>query len=223
VVAGNVVVFESAKTPESRATENLPHRTAGRRQRPTQTLFVPVENRPAAVSLRWAIAGLLAFSLFGDEPQDQPEPESRVKAAFLLNFTRFVEWPAAAFSDPAAPFTICVLGPDPFGDTLDQLVEGESASGRKLEVKRIQQPPAARTCQLVFVGRSEKEAADMINGLGPGVLTVGESERFLRAGGMIAFVVAERRVRFDINNRAASKALLVISSRLLGVARAVQK
>jgi hypothetical protein len=208
VVTGDVVVFESAEAPETRTSENLPHWKGAR-------------NRHAGNSLRWVIAAWLAFSLFGAGPEDQPE--YYVKAAFLLNFTRFVGWPAAAYSDTAAPFTICVLGPDPFGDTLDQLVEGESASGRKLEVKRLQQRPAAKTCQLVFVGRSEKEAADMINGLGPGVLTVGESDWFLRAGGMIAFVVVGRQVRFDINPRAASKASLTLSSRLLGVARSVQK
>jgi hypothetical protein len=168
------------------------------------------------------LAALAALLLLWPVAEAQTS-EYRVKAAFLLNFTRFVEWPPAAFDGSGAPLTICILGNDPFGNTLDHLVEGESAGGRKLETRRIQEPPRPKACQLLFVGRQEKDIADLIDGLGPGVLTVGEGEPFLRDGGMIAFVLEARHVRFDINQRAADKASLTLSSRLLSVARAVQK
>jgi len=173
--------------------------------------------------LTWAVAALLALAPGVWANEAKPEAEYQVKAAFLLNFTRFVEWPAAAFADDTSPFTICVLGADPFGEALDQVVEGESAANRKLEVRRIQLPPAAKSCQVLFVARSEKDVAGIVGGLGPGILTIGEGDGFLRGGGMIAFVLEEHHVRFDINHRAAAKASLNLSSRLLGVARSVKK
>jgi hypothetical protein len=173
--------------------------------------------------LRPAIAWLMALSLLCAAAAARPASEYQVKAAFLLNFTRFVEWPETAFADANAPFTVCILGEDPFGSVLDRLVEGQSAGGRKLEVRRLQQPPPAKTCQVLFVSREEKDAAGIVSGLGPGILTVGESDGFLRAGGMIGFVVEGHKVRFDINHRAAAKASLTLSAKLLGVARSVQK
>ena len=153
----------------------------------------------------------------------EPKLEYEVKAAFLLNFTKFVEWPAAAFEKPDSPLTVCILGDDPFGRTLDQLVEGERVNGRKLAVERIRRHPRPKSCQVLFVARSEKEVPAILSEIGPGVLTVGDREGFLREGGIIAFVIEGRHVRFDINQRAASGASLTISSRLLNVARSVQK
>jgi len=149
--------------------------------------------------------------------------ESEVKAAFLLNFTRFVDWPPTAFESADSPLTICILGDDPFGATLDQLVEGEVANGRKLAVDRIRRIPPAGKCQVLFVGKSEKEVPAVIADLGPGVLTVSERDRFLNEGGVIAFVVEAGHVRFDISQRAAMKASLSLNARLLRVARHVQR
>lgn len=150
-----------------------------------------------------------------------PASEYQVKAAFLLNFTRFVEWPPSAFPEEGAALTVCVLGDDPFGNALDQVMEGESAGGRKLAVRRIQEPPSQRACQVLFVAHTEKSTARILTEAGPGVLTVGENDAFLREGGMIAFVVDGRHVRFDINHRAAARASVALSSRLLSVARTV--
>jgi hypothetical protein len=148
--------------------------------------------------------------------------EYEVKAAFLLNFTKFIEWPPAAFISAEAPLTICVLGDDPFGNSLDQVVAGESVSGRRLAVQRIK-GITPKACQVLYVSKSEKEVPGILSALGPGVLTVSDREGFLREGGMIGFVIEGRRVRFDINLHAASRASLAISSRLLSVARSVQK
>lgn len=162
-------------------------------------------------------AGPIPTFLQAEEPL-----EYDVKAAFLLNFTKFIEWPAEAFASPAQ-ISICILGEDSFGSTLDQIVSGEAVNGRKVTVQRIKRPPPPRTCQILFVSKSEKEVAKTLSALGPGVLTVGERETFVREGGMIAFVIEERRVRFDINQGAAEKAGLKLSSKLLGVARSVEK
>ena len=149
--------------------------------------------------------------------------EYQVKAAFLLNFTKFVEWPAAAFAAPDSPVAICVLGDDPFGGALDQMVQGEVVNGRKLIVQRITHAPLPKTCQVLFIGKSEKDVPNTLAAVGPGVLTVGEGESFLRDGGVIAFIVEDRRVRFDINRTAAAHAGLKLSSQLMKVARFVEK
>jgi hypothetical protein len=144
--------------------------------------------------------------------------EYKVKAAFLLNFVKFVEWPASAFPEPDSPISICILGVDPFGKTLDQLVAGESVNGRKLAVERVKRTPPPKNCQVVFLGKAET-----LPPLGPGVLTVGEGDNFLHEGGVIGFIIENRRVRFDINQTAAENAELKLSSKLLSVARSVEK
>jgi hypothetical protein len=152
------------------------------------------------------------------KPSAQPS-EYQVKAAFLLNFTKFVEWPPTAFAEPDAPFTICILGDDPFGSVLDQIVEGEKVNDRKLVVQRIH-GRATIGCQVLFVSNSER-VPSILTTVGRGVLTVGDGEDFVREGGMIGFVLERRRVRFDINQSAAANASLKLSSKLLSVARTV--
>jgi len=153
----------------------------------------------------------------------QTDLEYQVKAAFLLNFAKFVEWPSSAFTDSDSPIAICILGKDPFGRAIDDLVQGEAADGRKLIVRRTSQLPAPQACQVAFVEGSTKDVAKIVNGLGRGVLTVGEGGSFLREGGIIAFVIENRRVRFDINQTAAESAALKLSSKLLSVARSIEK
>ena len=148
--------------------------------------------------------------------------EYEVKAAFLLNFTKFIEWPDNAFADSQSPIAICILGKDPFGRALDEIVQGEAVNARKVTVRRISEAPTPRTCQVVYVGRLEKDAKT-VSSIKGGVLTVGEGDGFLRDGGMIAFVLENRRVRFDINQSAAESADLKLSSKLLSVARSVEK
>src|SRR5580704_16280019 len=153
----------------------------------------------------------------------QGPKEYEVKAVFLLNFAKFVDWPPSAFPSSDSPVTICIMGKDPFGGSIDELVRGEVANGRKLMVRRISRAPAAQTCQIVFTQQSGKESAEILNSLGAGVLTVGEGEDFVHEGGIITFLLENRRVRFDIDQKAAEAAELKISSRLLAVARSVQK
>jgi len=147
-------------------------------------------------------------------------PEYQLKAAFLLNFIKFIDWPASAFADPVSPVAICILGDDPFGNALDQVVEGETVNGRKVTAQRIKRAPQAKTCQVVFLMKPEN---DMVRTLGSGILTVGQGESFIHDGGMIAFVIENRRIGFVINQGAAEAAGLKLSSKLMRVARTVQK
>jgi hypothetical protein len=150
-----------------------------------------------------------------------PPLDYQVKAAFLLNFTKFVEWPSSAFPSNNTPITICLTGEDPFGGALQNMVAGEVVNGRSLVVQRVgSRPPAG--CRVVFVDRSQNTSRILAN-VGEGVLTVGEGEEFLREGGMIGFVIENRRVRFDINQAATARGGLKASSRLLSVARSVRK
>jgi hypothetical protein len=146
--------------------------------------------------------------------------EYNVKAAFLLNFTKFVEWPAAAFSSPDAPLTICIVGDDPFGRVIDQMVEGEAVKTHKITIERIRSDQP-RTCQVLYVADSRSLPAFALSG--PAVLTVGEGDEFIHNGGIIGFVLDERHVRFDINLKSATNAGLKLSSKLLSVARSVER
>jgi hypothetical protein len=145
--------------------------------------------------------------------------EYQVKAAFLLNFIKFTEWPPAAFEESTSPLAICILGDDPFGRTLDQIVEGEVVDGHKIIVQRIKRAPAPKSCEVLFMSKPGKETGGILPALGPGVLTVGEGDAFMRDGGMIAFVIEDRRVRFRANQSAAESAGLKLSSKLLSIAK----
>lgn len=168
-----------------------------------------------------AVLGLLLSN--ASAAATNPSVEYQVEAAFLLNFVRFIEWPSTAFADSDSPIAICVLGDDPFGSSLDQTAEGQTVNGRTVVVHRIVAIPPPRSCQVVFVRLPEQEVPRILAGLGPGVLTVSEGESFIPDGGMIDFVVENRRVRFDINLSAAGKAGLKMSARLLTVARSVAR
>ena len=178
------------------------------------------QGRRSAVGMAALAILAMARLLHGAQEVDAPR-EYEVKAAFLLNFTRFVEWPGLVDTGDA-PFSICILGDDPFGPVLDRIVEGESVNGRRLAIRRIGRPHL-NSCQVVFFAGHEKDTAKILAGLSPGVLTIGDGAAFLREGGMIAFVLENRRVRFDINQSAAAKAGIRISSKLLSVARSVEK
>jgi YfiR/HmsC-like len=183
-----------------------------RGRHPTGWMFLP-----AFRVLALALLGHLCLHAAGETLEYQ------VKAAFLLNFTKFIEWPAAAFDSPDSPIVICILGEDPFGRQLDQVVEGEVVNGRKVTALRVKSLPPQKTCHVLFVAKADEDLRKSLPEVGPGVLTVGEGESFLRSGGTIAFVIENRRVRFGINETKAANAGLVVSSKLLNLARSVGK
>jgi hypothetical protein len=146
--------------------------------------------------------------------------EYEVKAAFILNFTKFIEWPPNE-APQNRPFAICIIGDDPFGTALSEIVHGEHIGDRPLEIRRVSRESVS-SCEIAFVSKSERDVDRLLSSVPPGVLTVGETEAFLRQGGLISLSVEKRRVRFDIDARAAAKRGFKISSRLLNVARSVE-
>lgn len=168
-------------------------------------------------------AGALTGSVPQARAQSEPPTEYQIKAAFLYNFAKFVEWPADTFADPHAPLVLGIVGEDPFGSALDKLAVDKTVNGRGLVIKRLKQGPDLRNCHILFVSSSERKRIPQILGSlqGASVLTVGETERFAQSGGVIDFILEENKVRFEINSDAAARARLNISSKLLALARMV--
>lgn len=167
---------------------------------------------------------ILLLPAVAPSPAQSRKPTERdVEAAYLFNFGKFVKWPApAANRDPA--FTICVLGEDPFGNTLDATVSGEKVEGKAVVVRRVASQKEVSGCRIVFVSSSEDTKVKLVlSGLDPGVLTVSDMPNFAAQGGMIQFVTEGNRVRFAVNLTAAEKAGLTLSSELLKVATNVRK
>jgi hypothetical protein len=170
-----------------------------------------------------AVCLLAAFSRCPAQIAGEPAMEYQVRAAFLLNFTKFIEWPHVESAGAESQARICIMGDDPFGALLDQMADGEVLQERKLVVQRLHQE-TPKACDVIYFSKGEQQdIGSVLSDIGPGVLTVGEGDAFLREGGVIAFVVENRRVRFDINQKAAVKAGLKISSKLMSVARFVAK
>jgi hypothetical protein len=152
----------------------------------------------------------------------QPK-EYQVKAAFLFNFAQFVEWPDSVFPSPDGPFYVGVLGDDPFGTALDDAVHGEAISGHKMVVQRSRQVADLKSCQMIFVSKSEKGRVPEIlaaAGARP-VLMVGDVSGFARSGGEINFFLEGAKVRFEINPVAALNCGLKFNSQLLSLGRIV--
>ena len=153
----------------------------------------------------------------------RPE-EDQVKAAYLYNFTRFVEWPAEAAPMQDARFAICILGPDPFGAYLDTLLKDATVAGKPAVARRLTKPEDAATCPVLFISASEVDRLDPILArLNRGVLTVSDIPAFVRRGGMIQFISAGNRIRFEVNQGVSERAGLTLSSELLKVAVAVRR
>jgi hypothetical protein len=168
------------------------------------------------------IKAVLLFSLIfaiGFRCHAQPT-EYQIKAAFIYNFARFVEWPAQAFADTNSPMIIGVLGENVFGDSLEQAINGKAIKGHPLQFKAFNSAEEATRCQVLFISTSEKNHLSKILARlqGTSVLTVSETDNFINDGGMINLVIVNDKVRFQINNDAAKKAGVIISSKLLRLA-----
>lgn len=171
------------------------------------------------------LVGLFAGTASAVLAQAEALEEYQVKAAFLYQFTKFIEWPSDAFPDANAPFSICVAGADPFGNTLNQVFQQKTVGQRRLELRRSAHGEDLQGCQILFISTSERKRflAILDKVKGTPVVTVSESDRFMQAGGTINFFLSEERVRFDINLEATEGTGLKFSSRLLSVARTVLK
>jgi uncharacterized protein DUF4154 len=179
---------------------------------------------------RWVhrlVCGAIWAGACGLGPQialAQAPLEYQVKAAFLYHFASFTQWPAAAFASTSSPLRICVYRDPAFVTQMEATARGESAQGHPLVVAAVARQDEAGNCHILFVPQQETpRAAALLRGLESApVLTVGESDVFLRDGGIVNFVIEEGHVRFDINDKLARQRSLALSSKLLKVARSVQ-
>jgi hypothetical protein len=154
--------------------------------------------------------------------------EYLIKAGFIYNFAKLVEWPTTAFAQPDSPIVIGILGNDPFGATLDRIVADKKIDGRGFAVKRVKWSKDLRElkdCNILFVSSSEKDHVDsVVDGMkGLPILTIGDAPGFAKRGGIINFTLEDNKVRFEVNVEAAKHADLSISSRLLTLAKIVQQ
>ena len=151
-------------------------------------------------------------------------PEYQVKAAFLLNFMKFVEWPGTAFADEKSPLVLAVVGEDPFGVTLNAL-ESQVVRNRAVQVKRLSGTDGIRQCHLLYVSPSEEgRLRDIVTAVGDApVLVVSDgAERFAQQGVSINFILSDNKIRFEINVAVAKKAGLSMGTQLLQVAKVVE-
>jgi YfiR/HmsC-like len=171
-----------------------------------------------------SLAFVLTIRLIAASPVRPPD-EYQVKAAFLYNFAKFVEWPSEAFESPGQSLVICVLGEDPFGHALEDAVSGRKVDGRAFAIRRISDGRQAHGCRILFVSSSEpRRALSALATLNEtGLLTVGESDSATSAGMIVNFILEEGKVHFAINEAAAEREKLRLSSRLLSLAISVKK
>jgi hypothetical protein len=173
--------------------------------------------------------GLIAFlgllsGMVGVAGGDVSMTEYQVKALFLLNFTKYVDWPPTSFVETNTPIIIGLYGENRFGDALNKAVEGKTISGRRIIVQSIDRDDDLGKCQILFISDSEKsrlgEILDRVKALP--VLTVSEIDQFLEQGGAINFVKKDGKIRLEVNLDAARLAKIQISSKLLNVADVVK-
>jgi len=180
------------------------------------------------ISMRLVVAAvLLICTLYITDADSGQEAfdEYKVKAAFLLNFINFIEWPEEVFVQSGPDFNIAILGEDPFGSAINTIA-GKPAKGRTIRIKRIaglQYIEELKKCHIVFVSNSQSESlSEVVEALQDyNVLIIGDTEGFARMGCMINLTIADKKVHFEVNIGAADRAGLKISSKLLKLAKIV--
>lgn len=171
----------------------------------------------------WLCGVLALVALVPGVDGAETAPEYQVKAVFLYNFTRFVAWPPQAFTTPAEPFVIGILGDDPFGGRMDDVIWNERIGDHPLVVRRFRNAEEIGDCRMLFIGRSESGEFERIVARldHRPVLIVSEIDGSAEHGAMIQFATESSHVRLRINADAARGAGLVISSKLLHLAEIV--
>jgi YfiR/HmsC-like len=173
------------------------------------------------VCTRWLLAMIVACGVcFFVSAQSVEEHE--VKAAFVLKLINFVQWPDVTGHRNSV--VIGILGTGPTSDSLERLASGKSVDGREIVVRRLNTESDLTTCQVIFVGGSERNnvASVLARVRGASILTVGEMDGFGQHGGVVNLMLDEGRIRLEVNPNAAQRAHLQISSRLLSLATIVR-
>jgi hypothetical protein len=174
-------------------------------------------------ALRAIPAALVAMACAWAGPSSGTDhsPETEMKAAYLYKLAPFVDWPASAFEGPSDPLVICIVGADPFGSTLDHAVAGQRVGPRPVTVRRLPVAHGREGCAIMYMGGSRAQStAQALRAVhGRPVLTVTDGGAGAR--GMVDFTLVEGKVRFRIDDQAASESGLKISSKLLRLAISV--
>jgi hypothetical protein len=163
----------------------------------------------------------IGMLIFAPDAPASASIEYSVKAAYLAKLGIFVEWPRSAFDGPQSPVVLCVAGTDPFGDSLDKIVEGQHVGERPIVIRRLNVVSRDSGCAILYAGGSEQQSVDQalaaVNGTG--VLTVTDDPR---ATAIVDFVIQDGRVRFTVDTGAAAQNGITVSSHLLGLALSVK-
>jgi hypothetical protein len=204
----------------------VPRRACGRRWANGEHLAFS-----APIRSRWryravSFLGLMIFlwgSLTGYAQTSMAEYQ--VKALFLCNFIKYVNWPAEAMPAANSPIVIGILGQDNFNDSLTHAVEGKKFNGRAIVIKHLSAGDDLNGCAILFISASEdSRLGEILNKTSTlPILTVGENDSFLQKGGIINFMLKDEKIHLAINLVGAQKANLQISSKLLSVADSVKE
>jgi len=182
-------------------------------------LFWIARGRIAAVVAATALFATASAAV----PTTTIREEYQLKAVFLFNFLQFVDWPANTFADASSPFYVCVLGDDPFGQELDEVMANERLEGRPIVIERHEDVADTEHCHLVFIAqdsadRRQRSLTELQN---KAVLTVSDAENFANEGGVIELDVQNNHIKLLVNLQAANEAQLRVSSKLLRKAQIV--
>lgn len=163
---------------------------------------------------------ILVYTPFPIHAQAPLNKEYQVKAAFLLNFTRFIQWPSSSFTTEQSPIIIGILGANPFGNYLNEIIADEKVNQHPLIVQQYKSINDMKSCHILFVNKLETEYLAQLAGIlkGKDILTVSDAPNFLRQGGMILFFNKSNKIQFQINLDAVKTTKLDISSKLLRLA-----
>jgi hypothetical protein len=191
------------------------------------SLNLPRARKSGGSVIFWVrpIVGLLVMlCLMLESSPVSAQSEDQIKAAYLLHFARYVEWPESAFSSRKSPVQICMLESDGFHSVVASTVVDKIVGSRSVEVVIVENAATATSCHILFVGDLGKESLEeVLTSLGDAsVFSVGNDPDFARRGGVANFFRASNKIRFAINRGAASSAGLKISSRLLRLAKLVE-
>jgi len=181
-------------------------------------------TRPKSNLIALLLAAVLLMPGFRALGGDISAQEYQLKAAWLYNLTRFVEWPETNFIATNAPFVIGIVGQDPFGSSLEEATRAENVHGHPIVIKHLTTNDALSSCQILFLSRSEQaDFGPLVSQLAASpVLSVADADGASGQGVMVNLVVSRDTIKMEINQEAAKTAHLEISSRLLGLARIVK-
>lgn len=182
-------------------------------------LFWISRGRIAAVVAATALFATASAAV----PTTTIQEEYQLKAVFLFNFLQFVDWPATSFTDASSPFYVCVLGNDPFGHQLDDVMAGERLEGRPIVIERHEDVTDTSRCHLIFIAQDSvtRRQHSLESLQNKSVLTVSDADNFANEGGVIELDVQNNHIKLLVNLQAASEAQLRVSSKLLRKAQIV--